>query len=102
MLLQIFLVTEYMQGGDLSCALKRNRHITSWYQQGRLIVLGIARGLVYLHSNNVVWWDCKPGNVLLDHTKVIAKIADFGLAKVLTTTHTAGFMVGILNFTNVY
>ena len=49
------------------------------------IALGIARGLLYFHSKDIVWFDCKPGNVLLNASGDIAKIADFGLARVLET-----------------
>ena len=60
---------------------------TSWYQQGRFIALGIARGLLYLHSRGIVWFDCKPGNVLLNSSGDVAMIADFGLARILETTY---------------
>jgi serine/threonine protein kinase len=91
--LQIFLVMEYMPGGDLGKHIQEDRSVprkTSWHQQGKYIALGIARGLVYLHSKGVVWRDCKPGNVLLDHTGTVAKIADFGLARILETTSSIG------------
>ena len=92
----MLLVTELMQGGDLRTRIRNDSQVprkTGWYQNGRYLALGIARGLTYLHSRNVIWFDCKPNNVLLDHTGTVAKIADFGLAKVLATTHTAGCLV---------
>ena len=92
----MLLVTELMQGGDLRSRIRADTaspRRTGWYRDGRYIALGIARGLTYLHSRGVVWFDCKPNNVLLDHTGTVAKIADFGLAKVLTTTRTAGCLV---------
>ena len=96
MRVQMLLVTELMQGGDLRSRIRAdtaNPRRTGWYCDGRYIALGIARGLTYLHSRGVVWFDCKPNNVLLDHTGTVAKIADFGLAKVLTTTRTVGCLV---------
>ena len=95
--LQVLLVTELMQGGDLRSSIRSDSHTprkTGWYQNGRYLALGIARGLTYLHSRNVIWFDCKPNNVLLDHTGTVAKIADFGLAKVLAATYTVGCLVG--------
>ena len=92
----MLLVTELMQGGDLRTCIRNDSQLprrTGWYQNGRYLALGIARGLTYLHSRNVIWFDCKPNNVLLDHTGTVAKIADFGLAKVLASTHTAGCLV---------
>ncbi|XP_057981110.1 G-type lectin S-receptor-like serine/threonine-protein kinase LECRK4 [Malania oleifera] len=56
---------------------------------------GIARGLMYLHeecSTQIIHCDIKPQNILLDDA-FVARISDFGLAKLLmgdqTRTHTA-------------
>ncbi|GIL55286.1 hypothetical protein Vafri_10854 [Volvox africanus] len=46
------------------------------------ILLGVARGMAWLHHHNVVHRDLKPENILLD-TCANPKIADFGLAAVL-------------------
>lgn len=92
----MLLVTELMQGGDLRSRIRADTaqpRRTGWYQNGRYIALGIARGLAYLHARGIIWFDCKPNNVLLDHTGTVAKIADFGLAKVLANMHTAGCLV---------
>ena len=97
--LQMYLITEYMQGGDLGGKLrsdKANPRQYGWYQYGRFILLGIIRGLVYLHSKRIVWFDCKPGNVLLDHTGRVAKIADFGMAKILESTFITGVLVSAM------
>ena len=94
--MQVFLVTEYVSGWDLGSALGRDRQRprkTSWHQQGHLIALGIAQGLSYLHSNGVLWCNCKPSNILLDRSGAVAKIADFGLASFLAAMHSAAQMV---------
>ena len=92
----MFLITEYMQGGDLHQLMKKDKsspRATGWYRNGRYIALGIARGLVYLHSRNIIWLDCKPNNILLDHTGLVAKIADFGLSKILASSYVCGIVV---------
>ncbi len=99
--LQVYLVTEFMEGGDLAGRIRNDKMVprqTSWYQQGRFIALGIARGLLYLHSKGIVWFDCKPGNVLLNANGDLAKIADFGLARILETTYIMTHQVKRDNF----
>jgi serine/threonine protein kinase len=44
---------------------------------------GIASGMAYLHSKNVIHRDLKPANVLLDRL-LRPRIADFGLAKLVS------------------
>ncbi|CAI5953775.1 unnamed protein product [Closterium sp. NIES-65] len=44
------------------------------------VLIGVAKGLQYLHDFGIVHRDIKPANILLD-AKMQAKIADFGLVK---------------------
>jgi serine/threonine protein kinase len=44
------------------------------------IIIGICHGLHYLHQNNIVHLDLKPGNILLD-ANLVPKITDFGLSR---------------------
>lgn len=49
------------------------------------IALAVARGLAYLHegtSRKILHCDIKPANILLD-SKLVAKISDFGLCKIM-------------------
>jgi Serine/threonine protein kinase len=64
------------------------------------IILGIARGLTYLHEESsvrIVHRDIKASNVLLD-TDLKPKISDFGLAKLYDEkkTHMSTKIAGTL------
>ncbi|KAJ9182099.1 hypothetical protein P3X46_006128 [Hevea brasiliensis] len=93
------LVYELMKNGTLSNFLFGEETKPSWDKRAE-IVLGIARGLLYLHEEcetQIIHCDIKPQNVLLD-INYTAKIADFGLAKLLmkdqtrTSTNVRGTM----------
>ncbi|KAM3197859.1 hypothetical protein ACQJBY_073127 [Aegilops geniculata] len=97
------LVYEHMFNGSLDGHLfKSNAFVLNWdirYQ----IVLGIARGLSYMHQSCrefIIHCDIKPENILLD-ASFFPKIADFGMAafvgrnfsRVLTTFRgTVGYL----------
>ncbi|KAK1411992.1 hypothetical protein QVD17_32899 [Tagetes erecta] len=77
------LIYEYMSNGTLASFLFGD--IRPSWKQRRYIAIGIAKGLTYLHedcSNQIIHCDIKPQNILLDDY-FNAKIADFGLAKLL-------------------
>ena len=77
----LFMVTEFLQGGDLFFLLKK--HGTFTIDQIRFYSAEIILGLIHLHSNNIIYRDLKLENVLLDKTGHI-KLIDFGLSKICT------------------
>ncbi|ONH99251.1 hypothetical protein PRUPE_6G021000 [Prunus persica] len=82
------LVYEFMTNGSLASFLF-GKSMPSWDQR-REIALGTARGLLYLHeecSSQIIHCDIKPQNILLDDS-FTARIADFGVAKLLQTDQT--------------
>ncbi|KAK4266351.1 hypothetical protein QN277_027291 [Acacia crassicarpa] len=83
------LVYELLPNGALSNFLFGQREKPHWAQRID-IALGIARGLLYLHEEcetQIIHCDIKPQNVLLD-ANYTAKIADFGLSKLLNKEQT--------------
>ncbi|XP_066355199.1 G-type lectin S-receptor-like serine/threonine-protein kinase LECRK1 [Miscanthus floridulus] len=90
------LVYEYMSNGSLAERLFKNSDggggPPAWGERMG-IALDIARGLHYLHDeldSRVIHCDVKPQNILMDASGT-AKIADFGLAKLLLPDQTRTF-----------
>ncbi|PIA39974.1 hypothetical protein AQUCO_02600431v1, partial [Aquilegia coerulea] len=82
------LVYEFMMNGSLENFLFGSLRLC-WNQRIQ-IALGIARGLAYLHeecSSQIIHCDVKPQNILIDNSHV-ARISDFGLAKLLKSDQT--------------
>eukprot|EP00250_Pteridium_aquilinum_P015893 c22824_g2_i1 orf=3-2105(+) len=88
------LVYEYISNGSLDQYLFPSKQfsrelVLSWKQRYD-IALGIARGLCYMHEDCrscIIHCDIKPQNILLD-AEFCPKIADFGLARLLTRDKT--------------
>eukprot|EP00005_Dracoamoeba_jomungandri_P008004 CAMPEP_0174266700 /NCGR_PEP_ID=MMETSP0439-20130205/31142_1 /TAXON_ID=0 /ORGANISM="Stereomyxa ramosa, Strain Chinc5" /LENGTH=150 /DNA_ID=CAMNT_0015353819 /DNA_START=19 /DNA_END=468 /DNA_ORIENTATION=- len=71
---------EFMENGDLWSFLKANPHqqMSSFFQWG----VEIAKGMEYLHNNDVLHRDLALRNILLSKN-LVAKIGDFGMSKAL-------------------
>ncbi|KAJ1288757.1 hypothetical protein BS78_02G112500 [Paspalum vaginatum] len=95
------LVYEYLENGSLDRALfGRKGELTLDWPTRFEVILGIARGLAYLHEESgvrIVHRDIKASNVLLD-ADLTPKVSDFGLARLyneedkshVSTTRIAG------------
>ncbi|KAK1667907.1 hypothetical protein QYE76_056066 [Lolium multiflorum] len=89
------LVYEFMHNNSLDTFIfdEEKRKLLEWKNRFE-IILGIARGLLYLHEDSrvrIIHRDMKASNVLLDKN-MIPKISDFGIARMFggdqTTQHT--------------
>lgn len=88
----LYLVMEYLRGGDLNARLAQGMHITDLVQ----VAKDIGRALDHAHSKGVVHRDIKPENILFREDGS-AVITDFGIARLgspeVTLTR-AGTVVG--------
>ncbi|XP_045331056.1 serine/threonine-protein kinase Nek5 isoform X3 [Leopardus geoffroyi] len=77
---------EYCDGGDLMKRIHRQRgvlfsedQILSWFVQ-------ISLGLKYIHDRKILHRDIKAQNIFLSKNGMVAKLGDFGIARVLNNS----------------
>lgn len=74
------IVTEYMSGGSVYSFLHKKKGYLKLPAVLK-VAIDVARGMRYLHQNNIIHRDLKAANLLLDENEVV-KVADFGVARV--------------------
>ncbi|CAL9132854.1 unnamed protein product [Musa acuminata var. zebrina] len=91
-------VTEFMVNGSLRHVLLRKDKYLD--RRKRLIIaMDAAFGMEYLHSKNIVHFDLKCDNLLVnlkDQSRPICKVGDFGLSKIKRNTLVSGGVRGTL------
>ncbi|XP_023761491.1 uncharacterized protein LOC111909936 [Lactuca sativa] len=90
---KMLLVYEYVPKGSLDDNLRSKDNMINLKWAMRLqICLDIAEGVNYLHTQKrIIHRDIKSANILLDH-KWRAKIADFGLSKIIPESQKASYL----------
>jgi serine/threonine-protein kinase len=86
----VFLVMDLVDGPDLATRLKERG--PEDVRAGVRIVCHILAGLAHAHAKGFVHRDVKPANVLVGRygPKQVAKLADFGLARVYEASRLSG------------
>jgi len=79
----LFIVTEFVAGGDLRKLLKGDAEL-HWTTRFK-IALDICYALCFLHSKHVLHRDLKSKNVLIEEGSYKAKVCDFGFAREYNT-----------------
>ncbi|GMI80482.1 hypothetical protein like AT1G55200 [Hibiscus trionum] len=77
---QRLLVYEHVCNGSLDLHLSRHSERPLSWENRVKIALGTARGLQYLHENNIIHRDVRPDNILVTHD-FEPLLGDFGLAR---------------------
>ena len=93
----LYLVMDFLKGGDLRYHICKNRNITE--DQTRFFLSCLILGLEFIHSHNLIHRDIKPENLLMD-SKGYIRITDFGISSVFNknkknaydTSGTPGYM----------
>lgn len=75
---ELYLVMEYVAGGELFDHLVARGRLRP--HEARLFFRQVIFGVDYCHSFSICHRDLKPENLLLDGSKEVVKIADFGMA----------------------
>ncbi|XP_031095947.1 leucine-rich repeat receptor-like protein kinase TDR [Ipomoea triloba] len=93
------LLYEYMPNGSLDDLLhgtnKGINVVADWVTRYK-ILLGVAQGICYLHHDCdpvIIHRDLKPSNILLD-SKIEARVADFGVAKLVQNDESMSIIAG--------
>ncbi|XP_047626118.1 serine/threonine-protein kinase DCLK3 [Phacochoerus africanus] len=79
---EIYLIMEYVQGGDLFDAIIESVKFPE--RDAALMLMDLCKALVHMHDKSIVHRDLKPENLLVQRNEdksTTLKLADFGLAK---------------------
>ena len=83
------IITEYYSNGDLGKYCKKNNKLSE--ENILKIFTQLCVALNYLHKNNIIHRDIKPGNILIDNNFNIC-LCDFGVSKKMTSKITNTFI----------
>ncbi|KEP66489.1 UNVERIFIED_CONTAM: calcium signaling protein kinase RAD53, putative [Hammondia hammondi] len=92
----LFLVMEYVKGGELFYRVVEKGCFSE--PQACYIMHQLVHACIYMHEKHILHRDLKPENILVDRVLdgdfFAVKVADFGLAKILTRNSLAHTLVG--------
>ena len=90
----LMIVMEYMEGGTLFDYLQQQNGQLLDEKDILRIFVQMLISLQFIHSKQILHRDLKTQNILLNKNKMIVKIGDFGISKVLSSKSKAYSVVG--------
>jgi TPR repeat protein len=95
------IVTEVLKNQSLekALALAKNQEAPPFWKRENIVIMiaGLIHGMRYTHRAGIAHRDLKPANLLIDDVYRI-RIADFGLAKFLTSDSTSSSAIGTAKY----
>eukprot|EP00939_MAST-03C_sp_MAST-3C-sp1_P003538 g3538.t1 len=85
-----FIVCELMTGGSVEGKLWNTDPSSLTWRCKIVWALDVARGMCFIHSKNYCHRDLKTPNILYDAASGRAKVADFGLGKLVSDERSSG------------
>ena len=85
----LYMVTEYLEGDDLSALLHQRHHLTE--EEVATIAIGVLQSLHEAHGRGIVHRDIKPANIRVTTRpdgKPWVKLLDFGIARSVSVDQT--------------
>lgn len=91
---QLFLVMEYLIGGDVKSLL----HNLGYFDEhmSKMYIAQVVLALEYLHSHKIIHRDLKPDNMLVSNEGRI-KLTDFGLSKLDVERNKRPSVIDVMN-----
>ncbi|XP_074073299.1 serine/threonine-protein kinase Nek5 isoform X2 [Macrotis lagotis] len=83
---KLYIVMEYCDGGDLMKRINRQHGVLFDEDQILCWFVQISLGLKHIHDRKILHRDIKSQNIFLSNNEMIAKLGDFGIARVLNNT----------------
>ncbi|XP_038617645.1 serine/threonine-protein kinase Nek5 isoform X2 [Tachyglossus aculeatus] len=83
---KLYIVMEYCDGGDLMRRINNQRGVLFSEEQILGWFVQISLGLKHIHDRKILHRDIKSQNIFLSHNGMVAKLGDFGIARVLNNT----------------
>lgn len=77
----IYIFIEYVAGGELFTYLRTVGNLNN--DDAKFYAAQVTMIFEYLHNKDIIYWDLKPENLLIDWFGYL-KLTDFGFAKVVT------------------